>query len=107
MTPAETTSLAAGLERLHGEFGRFSENFGRDVGEIKTACAVLVERSARTEQDVRDLRSDMDAETQKRRDENQRLRTELDTVKRHVWMGLGGVLVLAPVAGLLVQLYVS
>ncbi|MCM1943340.1 hypothetical protein NC239_34655 [Streptomyces sp. G3] len=51
MTPPETTALTAELAHLRGDFA----GFGRDLGEIKTACAVLVERSNRTEKDLGEL----------------------------------------------------
>jgi hypothetical protein len=38
-----------------GELRTDLQAAGRDLGEIKTSCAVLVERSDRTERDVRDL----------------------------------------------------
>lgn len=51
MTPPETSALTAELAHLRGDFA----GFGRDIGEIKTACAVLVERSNRTEKDLGEL----------------------------------------------------
>jgi predicted nuclease with TOPRIM domain len=51
VTPPETTALTAELAHLRGDYA----GFGRDLGEIKTACAVLVERSNRTEKDVGEL----------------------------------------------------
>ncbi|WP_308048160.1 hypothetical protein [Streptomyces sp. TRM72054] len=62
--------MAVELANLRGSFDRF----GRDIGEIKTACAVLVARSDRTEQDVRDLRDELD-----------QVRAELDGVKGRQW----------------------
>src|SRR5690606_39534018 len=60
--------------------------FGRDLGEIKTACAVLVERSNRTEQDVRDLRRDMEEEIrQMREDEVKPLKAEVAALKGRQW----------------------
>ncbi|MTE20262.1 hypothetical protein F0L17_14315 [Streptomyces sp. TRM43335] len=76
---------------------------GRDVGEIKTSCAVLVERSMRTEQDVRDLREDLESEVGALRDEHAAVRTELEDVKRRVWMAVGGVMVAGTGLGFLVQ----
>ncbi|MDN3244171.1 hypothetical protein [Streptomyces sp. ZSW22] len=51
MTPPETSALTTELAHLRGDFA----GFGRDLGEIKTACAVLVERSNRTEKDLAEL----------------------------------------------------
>ena len=58
MTPPETGALAAELANLRGEINGVRGDLGgvsRDLSEIKTACAVLVERSNRTENDVREL----------------------------------------------------
>lgn len=74
MTPPETTALAAEIAHLRNDIG----GFGRDLGEIKTACAVLVERSNRTEQDVRDLRRDMEEEVKS-------LKDEMAAVKARQW----------------------
>lgn len=74
MTPPETTALAAEIAHLRTDIG----GFGRDLGEIKTACAVLVERSNRTEQDVRDLRRDMEEEVKS-------LKDEMAAVKARQW----------------------
>ncbi|MFE1958711.1 hypothetical protein [Streptomyces sp. NPDC059479] len=85
--PSPDSALAAELAHLRGDFG----NFGRDFGEIKTSCAVLVERSTRTEQDVRDLRADVDTEINS-------LRSELEDLKRNRWPW-ASIGVLARVAG--------
>jgi predicted nuclease with TOPRIM domain len=74
VTPPETSALTAELANLRGNF----ESFGRDLSEIKTACAVLVERSNRTEQDVRDLRRELE-------DEVKALRADVDAVKGRQW----------------------
>ncbi|MBC2903131.1 hypothetical protein [Streptomyces cupreus] len=70
MTPPESSAVAVELANLRGSFDRF----GRDIGDIKTSCAVLVARSDRTEQDVRDLREELD-----------QVRAELDGVKGRQW----------------------
>lgn len=36
--------------------------FGRDIGDIKTSCAVLVERTTRRDADLRQLRADAEKE---------------------------------------------
>ncbi|MFE1205632.1 hypothetical protein ACFW5V_28510 [Streptomyces sp. NPDC058762] len=82
MTPPETSALASELSSLRGDF----VSFGRDLGEIKTSCAVLVERSARTEQDVRDLRRELEDEVRKlREDELKPLKADVDAVKGRQW----------------------
>ncbi|MEU3281568.1 hypothetical protein [Streptomyces antibioticus] len=82
MTPPEASALAAELANLRGDFA----NFGRDIGDIKTSCAVLVERSNRTEQDVRDLRKDMEDEVRKvREDEVKPLQAKVDALSSRQW----------------------
>ena len=71
------------------ELGRLCQSVdqvGRDLGDIKTACAVLVERSDRNEQDVRQVRVDME-----KGDEG--IRGEVHTLR------LKGLLIPAAVAG--------
>lgn len=87
------------LQQLRTDLGLV----GRDVGEIKSAVAVLVERSARTEQDVRDLREDLEEEVDALRSEHAAVRSELEDVKRRVWMAAGGVMVAGTGLGFLVQ----
>ncbi|WP_164387186.1 hypothetical protein [Streptomyces sp. OM5714] len=82
MTPPETSALTAEIANLRGDIS----NFGRDIGDIKTACAVLVERSNRTEQDVRDLRRDMEEEVRKVREEEVKpLETKVDAMTGRQW----------------------
>ncbi|MGK9463911.1 hypothetical protein ACSLFT_28355 [Streptomyces sp. G6] len=82
MTPPETSALTTELAHLRGDFA----GFGRDLGEIKTACAVLVERSNRTEQDVRDLRRDMEEEVRKVREEEVKpLETKVESMAARQW----------------------
>jgi hypothetical protein len=82
VTPPETTALATELANLRGDFA----SFGRDIGDIKTSCAVLVERSARTEQDVRDLRKDTEEAFRKLlEDEIKPLKADLTAVKGRQW----------------------
>jgi predicted nucleic acid-binding Zn-ribbon protein len=95
VTPSETSALAAELANLRGEFA----SFGRDLGDIKTSCAVLVERSNRTEQDVRDLRADMESELRDLRENEIRpLRTDVEEAKKNRWP-LQAVSTLTGVAG--------
>jgi hypothetical protein len=60
------------------ELANLRGDLSRDLGDIKTACAVLVERSNRVEQDVRDLRSDTEADAAA-------LRAEVEELKRNRW----------------------
>lgn len=48
--------IARQLEQLRGELAPIAA----DLTEVKLSCAVLVERSTRTEQDVRDLKAATD-----------------------------------------------
>lgn len=82
MTPPETSALTAELAHMRGDFAQF----GRDLSDIKTSCAVLVERSNRTEQDVRDLRRDMEEELRKVREEELRpLEAKVDAQAGRQW----------------------
>ncbi|MGW6458038.1 hypothetical protein ACWF94_19350 [Streptomyces sp. NPDC055078] len=85
MTPQESTQVALELERLRGDFA----GFGRDLGDIKTACAVLVERSTRTEQDLRDLRAEKDQELRDLRAETSQeiaeVRADVEEWKKTRW----------------------
>ncbi|MCM2394435.1 hypothetical protein [Streptomyces albipurpureus] len=81
MTPPETAALTAEMAHLRGDFA----GFGRDLGDIKTACAVLVERSTRTEQDLRDLRAEKDQELRELREEMEKDRAEVAQIKARQW----------------------
>lgn len=89
MTPPEHATVAVELERLHG-------TMSTGFAEVKGSLAVLVERSTRTEEDVRRLRADSE-------EADKAIRLELDSVKRLVWMASGGAIVLGAVAGYVVQ----
>lgn len=93
MTPPEQAALASELAQLRGDVGQIS----RDIGDVKTAVAVLVERSTRTDQDVRDLRSELEEETRA-------VRNELETLKKVTWVSVGAALVLGGSAGTVAQL---
>lgn len=58
---------------------------------------------AKHEADVANLRQHVDAEDKATRAEVAQVRVDLSTVQRQVWMGLGGVLVIAAVGGWLLQ----
>jgi regulator of replication initiation timing len=69
VTPPES-AITAELSNLRSDVGGVAQG----VSEIKTAVAVLVERTDRTTADVKELRA-----------ENAALRTELDAVKARLW----------------------
>lgn len=91
MTPPEASAFAVELANLRGDLGR-------DLGDIKTSCAVLVERSNRVEQDMRDLRSDMEGADKTRGDEISGLRSDVEELKKNRWP-LQSLAVLAGIAG--------
>ncbi|MET7479518.1 hypothetical protein ABZT17_34865 [Streptomyces sp. NPDC005648] len=91
--PDPTTNVAVELAQLRGEINTGLEN-------IKGTLGILVERTSRTDADVRQLRIDMEAELQKiREDELKPLRAEVESLKQGRWplaqigalVGLGGV----------------
>jgi regulator of replication initiation timing len=82
VTPPETSALTTELANLRSDIG----NFGRDLSDIKSACAVLVERSNRTEQDVRDLRRELEDEVRKvREDEVKPLIARVEAMAARQW----------------------
>lgn len=86
------------------ELGRLChsvDQFGRDLGDIKTACAVLVERSDRNEQDVRQLRADTEKDDEAIRADVQDLRREVEALKSRRWP-LATIAVVAGVASVVV-----
>jgi predicted nucleic acid-binding Zn-ribbon protein len=89
VTPPETSALAAEIANLRGDISGFRSDMaavGRDLSEIKTSCAVLVERSNRTEQDVRDLRREVEEEFRKIRDDEVKpLKAEVAALKGRQW----------------------
>lgn len=103
MTPPEQATVAAELASIRSDFGQF----GRDLGEIKAALAVLVERSNRHEQDVRDLRRETDEEIKSVRaeatEEIKAVRGDVEKLKRAMWTAIGGCVVLGGAAGAIVQ----
>lgn len=89
MTPPETAALATEIANLRGDINGFRNSINavsRDLSDIKTSCAVLVARSDRTEQDVRDLRRELEDEIKKiRDDEIKPLKAELAAAKGRQW----------------------
>ncbi|MET7809724.1 hypothetical protein ABZT26_02555 [Streptomyces sp. NPDC005395] len=89
MAAPEPSSLAAELSTRLTAMERDLTRLTRmeqDLGEIKTACAVLVAQSTRTEQDVKDLRADMDAEFSRlRENELKPLKADVDATRARQW----------------------
>lgn len=95
--PDPTTNIAVELAQLRGEISTGLE-------QIKGTLGVLVERTNRTDQDLRQLRADMDDELKKIRDEEVKpLRAEVEALKSGRWplaqigalVGVGGLLAAA------------
>jgi hypothetical protein len=77
--PDPTTNVAVELANLRGEL-----NTG--LADIKGTLGVLVERTTRTDADVRQLRTDMEEELRKlREDELKALRAEVEDLKKSRW----------------------
>ncbi|MDT9695374.1 hypothetical protein [Streptomyces sp. P17] len=91
--PDPTTNVAVELAQLRGEISTGFE-------AIKGTLAVLVERTNRTDTDVKQLRSDTEAELKKRDEEIGKLRTELEELKKGRWP-LAQIAVLVSVGGLI------
>jgi len=89
VTPPETSALTVEIANLRGDINGFRGDInavGRDLSDIKTSCAVLIARSDRTEQDVRDLRKELEDEVRKiREDEVKPLKADIAAVKSRQW----------------------
>ena len=73
--PDPSTNLAVEVAQLRGEINTGLES-------IKGTLGILVERTTRTDADVRQLRADMEAEIQKLRDEEVKpLRAKVDALE--------------------------
>jgi len=73
--PDPSTNLAVEVANLRGEINTGLES-------IKGTLGILVERTTRTDADVRQLRADMEAEFQKLRDEEVKpLRAKVDDLE--------------------------
>jgi len=90
MPSEKPEAVAVALAELRGEIAT-------GLARIEGSLAVLVERSTRTEQDVRDLRSDAE-------DEIADLRREIDLLKANRWP-LPAVGVLTGAGALLVSVW--
>lgn len=90
--PDPTTNLAVEVATLRGEI-----NTG--LADIKGTLGVLVERTNRTDADVRQLRADTEAELQSRDDQISALRADVEALKQGRWplaqlgalVGVGGL----------------
>lgn len=82
MTPPESTVVAVELAELRGEIRTGMES-------IKGSLAVLVERTTRTDADVRQLRADTATDIRELRDATdadvRELRAEIEALKRGRW----------------------
>ena len=77
--PDPTTNVAVELAQLRGEIHTGLE-------QIKGTLGVLVERTQRTDADVRQLRADVEDDLRKlREDEVKPLRAELEELKKTRW----------------------
>jgi hypothetical protein len=85
VAPPDQAAVAVELERLRG-------TVSTGFAEVKGSLAVLMERSARTERDLEQLREDTDKEVGA-------LRTEVEALKARRWP-LGVVGVLSGIAGI-------
>ncbi|MFJ4551108.1 hypothetical protein ACIP4X_18085 [Streptomyces sp. NPDC088817] len=91
--PDPTTNVAVELAQLRGEINTGLEN-------IKGTLGILVERTTRTDADVRQLRADMEEELKKIREEQLKpLRDEVEALKQARWP-LAQIGALVGVAGL-------
>lgn len=97
--PDPTTNIAVELAQLRGEISTGLE-------QIKGTLGVLVERTNRTDADVRQLRADFEKEMDE-------MRTEVNELKRGRWpLAQIGALaavagVIAAVAGVIASLYMA
>lgn len=94
MTPPESVTVAVELAQMRGDM-----NTG--IADIKGTLAVLIERSNRTEQDVRTLRADMETEVRDVRAELAAARAETEALKSGRWP-LPAIGALTGVAGVVV-----
>jgi hypothetical protein len=92
--PDPTTNVAVELAQLRGEINTGFEN-------IKGTLGILVERTTRTDADVRQLRADVEAELQNlRENELKPMRAEIEALKQGRWplaqigavVGVGGLI---------------
>jgi hypothetical protein len=94
--PGDGTALVGvELAHLRDSFDRF----GRDLGDVKTSVAVLVERSTRVDADVRQLRADAERELAEVRAEQAAQRADVEALKRWRWIITGAATAVGTIAG--------
>lgn len=98
-TPDGGTLVGVELANLRGSFDRF----GRDLGDVKTSVAVLVERSTHVDQAVRRLREDTDREIAETRAEVATVRTQVDGLRQWRWLVTGAAAAVGTAAGFVAQ----
>lgn len=93
MTPPETVTVAVELAELRGEIRT-------GLADIKGSLAVLVERTARTDADVKQLKTDAEADISA-------LRADVEALKRARWPlpALGVLAALGAVVVAVIALY--
>ncbi|MBY8342032.1 hypothetical protein LXH13_06055 [Streptomyces spinosirectus] len=99
--PDPTTNVAVELAQLRGEI-----NTGLEA--IKGTLGILVERTSRTDADVRQLRTDMETELQKLRDDELRtLKAEVEALKQGRWplTQIGALTAVAAVVAAIIALF--
>lgn len=100
MTASEASSVSLELERLRGAV---DTGFATLNGRLD----VFAQRQSQVEADVTalELRHEADVTALEQRHEKDVLaiRTDLEAIKRHVWMAVGGVLVASFLLGLVTQ----
>jgi hypothetical protein len=100
--PDPTTNVAVELAQLRGEI-----NTGLEA--IKGTLGILVERTSRTDADVRQLRTDMETELQKIRDDELKpLKAEIESLKQGRWplAQIGALAAVAAVVAAVIALFV-
>jgi hypothetical protein len=100
--PDPTTNVAVELAQLRGEI-----NTGLEA--IKGTLGILVERTSRTDADVRQLRTDMESELQKIRDDELKpLKAEIESLKQGRWplAQIGALAAVAAVVAAVIALFV-
>ena len=98
MTPPETVTVAVELAELRGEIRT-------GLSDIKGSLRVLVERTERTDQDVRQLRVDTEKDLAALKENTEKevagLRADVESLKKARWP-LPAVSVLAAIAAVIV-----
>lgn len=79
------------------------ERFGRDLGDVKTSVAVLVERSTHVDQTVRQLRVDTTREIEETRADLAAVRTQVDGLRQWRWVVTGAAAAVGTAAGFAAQ----